>query len=510
MQVRALPPELAGGERAPPPARRGRASPIRVPSRPDPFPDPHPRVRTVCRRAPRTMARGHRGPPPRRDCTWARIRRQGDRGAVALVGPARSGKTTAAIAGILDWDGPAILSSVKADLLAATLGWRSGVGEVRVFDPTHTVPTTSRGGILSPRRQAGTAACAQRAARALCEAATRGGTVEGGIDFWLAQGEILLSGLLYVAQHTGRNMGTVADWVLLQDRPGDLGLGEVRTLLDILLARDDDATTGAAEASRGRLAIWDMDDRTCSSVYATVQTVAWHWSKAPSPPPPAAQRRPRLAASGHEHALPRRPHRRPTPPRPRLRRPAQGPHRPHLPPRRRHRQAARAAPAGRHRRSRQHPPAVAARVRIHPRRHRRPARHHLADPGPDRSHLRPRRRHHPHQPAHQGLLRRAQRPRLPALHRPAPRRHRARNPLLLVRRPARPRLHHARRHHRAARATPRPAPDAPRRRAPGPRHLAARPHPHPPLPPRASPRRASCPPAGPPTGQRENRSLNAH
>jgi type IV secretory pathway TraG/TraD family ATPase VirD4 len=140
-----------------------------------------------------------------------------------LVGPARSGKTTAAVAGILDWDGPAILSSVKADLLAATLGWRTGLGEVRVFDPTHTVPTTTGRASWSPLRQAGTVAGAQRAARALCEAAPRGGTVEGGIDFWLAQGEILLSGLLHVAHHTGRHMGTVADWVLLQDRPGDLG-----------------------------------------------------------------------------------------------------------------------------------------------------------------------------------------------------------------------------------------------------------------------------------------------
>jgi type IV secretion system protein VirD4 len=231
---------------------------------------------------------GHRGrwlvateaTPQQHDTKPVHAHRQGDRGAVALVGPARSGKTTAAIAGILDWDGPAILSSVKADLLAATIGWRSEQGAARVFDPTHTVPTTSGRASWSPLRQAGTVAGAQRAARALCEAAPRGGTVEGGIDFWLAQGEILLSGLLYVAHHTGRHMGTVADWVLLQDRPGDLGPGEVRTLLDILLARDDDIATGAVEASRGLLAIWNMDDRTCSSVYATVQTVVWPWSEA--------------------------------------------------------------------------------------------------------------------------------------------------------------------------------------------------------------------------------------
>ncbi len=36
---------------------------------------------------------------------------------LALVGPSRSGKTTAVVSGILEWDGPAVLSSVKADLL---------------------------------------------------------------------------------------------------------------------------------------------------------------------------------------------------------------------------------------------------------------------------------------------------------------------------------------------------------------------------------------------------------
>jgi type IV secretion system protein VirD4 len=36
---------------------------------------------------------------------------------------------------------------------------------------------------------------------------------------------------------------------------------------------------GAVEAARGVLAIWDMDARTRSSVYATAQTVVWPWSE---------------------------------------------------------------------------------------------------------------------------------------------------------------------------------------------------------------------------------------
>lgn len=115
--------------------------------------------------------------------------RRGDRGAVALVGPTRSGKTVAAISGILEWDGPAVLSSVKADLLGSTLGWRAEQGEVRVYDPTRTLGPVGGATVgpacWSPVGQASTVVGAQRAARALCEAAPRGG-VEGGMDFWLA------------------------------------------------------------------------------------------------------------------------------------------------------------------------------------------------------------------------------------------------------------------------------------------------------------------------------------
>ena len=209
--------------------------------------------------------------------------RRGDRGAVALVGPTRSGKTVAAIGGILEWEGPAILSSVKADLLGATVGWRSRAGQVRVYDPTRTLGSVKGASVglasWSPVGQASTVVGAQRAARALCEAAPRGG-VEGGIDFWLAQAEILLAGLLYLAHHTHRDMGTVCEWVLLQDRPGELGPGEVRTCLDLVLASDDsDVVAGAVDASRGLLAIWEMEERTRSSVYATSQTVVWPWAE---------------------------------------------------------------------------------------------------------------------------------------------------------------------------------------------------------------------------------------
>jgi len=202
-------------------------------------------------------------------------RRQGDRGAVALIGPSRSGKTTAAIAGILEWDGPAVLASVKTDLLAATINWRTKQGDVRVFDPTSCTgqPPAS----WSPLRDAKTVQGAQRAARILADTAP--GDLEDDA-FWTSQCEILLFALLFTAANTpGRSMRHVVDWVLTQDKPGELGRGDLEPLLQALIASDDpELVAGAEEAGKALLAIWQMDERTRSSVYATAQSVVWPWA----------------------------------------------------------------------------------------------------------------------------------------------------------------------------------------------------------------------------------------
>lgn len=202
-------------------------------------------------------------------------RRQGDRGAVALIGPSRSGKTTAAISGILEWDGPAVLASVKNDLMAATIGWRAKQGDVRVFDPTGC--TGRAGSSWSPLRDARSVQGALRAARVLADIAPDG--VEDDA-FWSSQCEILFFALLFVAANSeGRSMRHVVDWVLTQDKPGDLGRGDLEPLLQALLRSDDPAVVaGAAEAGKALLAIWQMDERTRSGVYATAQSVVWPWA----------------------------------------------------------------------------------------------------------------------------------------------------------------------------------------------------------------------------------------
>ena len=199
--------------------------------------------------------------------------RQGDRGAVALMGPSRCGKTTAAIAGILEWEGPAVLSSVKNDLMADTIKWRSQLGEVKVFAPTHKGSAT-----WSPLRAAATPSGARAAARALCDGAPRSG-IDGGGDFWFTQVEILLASLLWVAANSkGTGMPDVCEWVMTQDRPTEDADGEVAPRLQQLLASSDRLIAdGARRATNALAGIWQNDERLRGSVYTTAMTAVWPW-----------------------------------------------------------------------------------------------------------------------------------------------------------------------------------------------------------------------------------------
>src|SRR6266511_1244940 len=200
--------------------------------------------------------------------------RRGDRSSVLVIGPTRCGKTANAVAGILDWAGPAILSSVKTDLMAATLARRSQLGDVRVFDPT--AATEQPGAGWSPLRAAVTISGAQKAARALADA----GPQRGGenLDFFLGLAEQLLWPLLWTGANSERAMSDVERWVLVQDRPTDSGPGEVAPLIDAQLYADDpDRQADAALAFDAIDSAWQFDERTRSNVYATARTLIAPW-----------------------------------------------------------------------------------------------------------------------------------------------------------------------------------------------------------------------------------------
>jgi type IV secretion system protein VirD4 len=201
-------------------------------------------------------------------------RRRGVQGAVAVFGPSQSGKTTGLVAGVNAWDGPAIVSSVKTDLLRATLPTRTSA-EVKVFDPLGT------SGFQTPRWSPLRAARRLNGALAAAQMLAQAGGDEGPHDrFWRGQAEQLIAAMLWTAANTeGHSMRHVVKWVLELDRPtGDSG-GTLAPLVRLLTDHADPPVALAARQVQGWLhGQWGTDPRTTSSVYATARNAVWPWA----------------------------------------------------------------------------------------------------------------------------------------------------------------------------------------------------------------------------------------
>lgn len=215
------------------------------------------------------------------------VDRQGDRSAVAVVGPQRSGKTVNVISGILEWDGPAILSTVRDDLLKETFARRSAVGTCFVFDPLETLELP-KGAVRvgwSPLDVAGTVSGAMEAASFLLEAAPLEGTTNA--NYFSKKGEALLWPILFAAAIGDRTMANVVQWLAIQDgtqvekdpagneRPG----GEIRKILRAAMAKGSSSPLSrqAGHAMSQFDGFWKLDPRTRSDIYSTSQTLVQPW-----------------------------------------------------------------------------------------------------------------------------------------------------------------------------------------------------------------------------------------
>jgi type IV secretion system protein VirD4 len=197
-----------------------------------------------------------------------RLLRAEQRHALVAFGPPQSGKSAGlAIPALLEWQGPAVASSIKTDLLGATLARRGEVGEVLVFDPFALSGTRSH--TWSPLRGATTWDGALEVAWRLASAGEldqRG--VEGG-DFWAVAAEQRLAPLLFTAAGTGAGIEQVVAWAYGQGRRS------LDSALDRLIssAATDERHRDARAAYDAVLAFDAQADRTRTSIEATAQAL---------------------------------------------------------------------------------------------------------------------------------------------------------------------------------------------------------------------------------------------
>lgn len=177
---------------------------------------------------------------------------------VAVIGPAGTGKTTGfAIPALLEWDGPAIATSVKGDLLEHTIDRRRSIGDTYVFDPVASTgePTAGWSPLHASRDWQGALRMAAWLA-STARAGERGGLQDS--DFWYAVAQKLLAPLLYGAARSGATMRDVLRWVDLQDEEEPL-----RAL----------QRTREVDALQAFVATINREERTRSSAYTTAETV---------------------------------------------------------------------------------------------------------------------------------------------------------------------------------------------------------------------------------------------
>ena len=143
-----------------------------------------------------------------------------------LVGPAHSGKTSGVvIPALLEWQGPAVVAASKGHVIHETIGWRSQLGDVHVFDPSGTGRYPRSG--WSPLATCGTWTGAIRTARdiTLATKASMGaendaGDLTGivGSDLWSSSMATALAPYLPAAASSGRTMTHAAEWIEREER----------------------------------------------------------------------------------------------------------------------------------------------------------------------------------------------------------------------------------------------------------------------------------------------------
>lgn len=189
---------------------------------------------------------------------------------VLVVGPTRSGKTTCLVVpNLLEWRGPAVVTSTKGELLALTAGHRQRVGPVYVYDPTGELGASAPSVTWSPLVGCHRLDRAWTVAAWLCSALQQGSS-RGDNDWahWAESGKLLVAPLLFAAATGGCTLVDVLAWIHGFDliTPG--------ALLEDIADRAGDP--GAQDASRAMSMLASIDqrpERERGTVFTTVTRI---------------------------------------------------------------------------------------------------------------------------------------------------------------------------------------------------------------------------------------------
>jgi len=182
------------------------------------------------------------------------------------VGPAQSGKSTGLIVpAILEWQGPVLSTSIKADVVHDTHAARARVGEVLIFDPTASTGLAHTP--WSPIAAAQTWEGARRTAANLLGVGDQSASRSADDTFWKPAGARFLAPLLLAAAHGQLTMADVLHWIaaLEEDQPAEL------------LKRS--ATPGAQPGLEALRSVWKADPRFRSNLTQTIATNLDAWQE---------------------------------------------------------------------------------------------------------------------------------------------------------------------------------------------------------------------------------------
>jgi type IV secretion system protein VirD4 len=189
---------------------------------------------------------------------------------VLVIGPTRSGKTAGlVIPNLLEWEGPAIATSTKSELVELTAGYRQSMGPVHIYDPTGEIGGRFQTVTWSPITGCEHLDRAWTVASWLCATLQQGGG-RGDNDWahWSESGKLLIAPMLYVAAVTGHSVVDVRTWIHGFDIATPLGLLE-----DLLLNPD---VVGDADPIRAMSMLASVDqrpERERGTVFSTVMRI---------------------------------------------------------------------------------------------------------------------------------------------------------------------------------------------------------------------------------------------